>query len=669
MQMGVNRLGSEKSPYLLQHKDNPVHWYAWGAEALEAARREDKPIFLSIGYSTCYWCHVMEKDSFELDEVAEVLNQHFISIKVDREERPDVDHIYMDAVVGMTGHGGWPMSVALTPEGKPFWGGTFFYRQQFVQILQRLHELWSTEREKILASAAHIAAHLNSRNAEAEGGEVGDDLLRRAFFQYHSAFDAAYGGFGGAPKFPPSAQVSLLLRIAARSGNAQALAIATETLDRMAEGGIFDQIGGGFHRYSVDERWLVPHFEKMLYDNALLVPAYLEAYQLTKKDRYAMVVRETLEYVLREMRDANGGFYSAQDAGEVGKEGEYYVWDETELARVLGSDELQTFADIYDLPQGGNFEHGKLVLSRKRHATADVRSLTEKLLRERVTRVPPHLDDKILTGWNGLMIAAFAKGYQVLGEEKYLRVAQESASFIKQHLWQSENLLRRYRAGEAAHEACADDYSYLICGLLELFESDWDPQWLAFAEALQRKFDEKFWDAQHGGYFYSTAPELVVQKKEFLDNATPASNAMALQNSGRLFSLTGTLAYREREKELQAIFAAWVDRYPTAFPKSLAALADALAGRRELVVVLPRGVRLDDKCERNLRETFRPWLSVIATEEGSELMQSLPICHGRTALEGKPTFYVCEEGSCQAPTVNFERARGFIDERRTLLLE
>lgn len=430
-----NRLGQQKSPYLLQHKDNPVHWFPWGEEAFQAAREENKLIFLSIGYSTCYWCHVMEKDSFERKDVAEVLNKDFVSIKVDREEHPDVDQIYMDAVVGITGRGGWPMSVILTPDLKPFFGGTFFRREQFLQILARVQDSWKIEPEKIKESGNNIAVALEKQNSASGSADVSVAILKQAFQQLQKRFDAVYGGFGDAPKFPHALELSLLLRISRRTGSQEALDMVTRTLDAMSRGGIYDHLGGGFHRYATDARWFAPHFEKMLYDNSLLGWVYLETYQVTRRKEYADVAREILDYVLRDMTDPLGGFHSAEDAGEVDKEGEFYTWTEKELKTILTPQEFNSFQKAYSVTSSGNFEGGRNILylaSEKNSESSNVlliQDARKKLLLVRNQRVRPHKDDKVLTAWNGLMIATLSKGLSSVGRQALSRSRNESSRF------------------------------------------------------------------------------------------------------------------------------------------------------------------------------------------------------------------------------------------------
>jgi uncharacterized protein YyaL (SSP411 family) len=661
--MQENRLAREKSPYLLQHRHNPVDWFPWGAEAFDKARRERKPVFLSIGYSTCYWCHVMEQDSFERDDVAAVLNRDFVSIKVDREERPDLDQIYMDAVTALSGHGGWPMSVFLTPEGAPFWGGTYFPRAQFLSVLRQIREVWDREPNRIEASAKSLTALLNERGgvegAGAGAPELDDDVLRRAAAYYHRGFDPEWGGFSAAPKFPPSMQCSLLLRLWLRSGNAAVLDMAVTTLDCMARGGIYDHLGGGFSRYSTDEKWLVPHFEKMLYDNALLAVSYLEAYQATKMPEFALIARETLDYLLREMHHESGGFYSAQDAGEVGREGEFYVWKPGEIATSLAAEEIGALGRVFYLPKEGNFE-GKIVLSLKRDAAwaergaEGVMRAREKLLDIRRKRTPPHLDDKILSGWNGLAISAFALASQVLGEERYLRAAEECAAFLKASLYRDGKLLRRFRDGEAAIGAYLEDYSFVIAGLLVLYESDFNSEWLAWAAALQSVVERDFRDKE-GGYFYSTASDLIVRRKDYFDGAVPSGNSVTLGNLLRLGDFYFSADYYERARELLAAMAPMLSSYPHGFPKALEALNYRLSGSKQVAVIGGNN--------RSAAEEFIRWRGGTLLPPhvfGAALSpksDAPPLVHGKTAADGKSAVYLCEHFACRAPITDLEEAK------------
>jgi uncharacterized protein YyaL (SSP411 family) len=529
--MPHNHLGQEKSPYLLQHKDNPVHWYAWGDDAFAAARAENKPIFLSIGYSTCYWCHMMEKDSFEWQDVADALNADFISIKVDREEHPDVDALYMDAVVGMTGQGGWPMSVFLTPDLKPFFGGTFFPRQEFLQLLANIAKVWKAEPQKVLQSGDQITQLLRQREATPYGEALDARLLDKAELAFAQTFDATYGGFGGAPKFPPAQGLLFLLQRYARAKKPDTLQMVTATLDAMAAGGIHDKIGGGFHRYSVDERWHEPHYEKMLYDNALLTLAYTAAHRSTGSTLYADVVHSTLGYVLRDLTDSGGGFYAAQDAGDVGKEGEYYK------------------------------------------ASSE----------ERKTLTPPAIDKKILTSWNGLMIAALATAAEAFNDARYRAAADTAAIFIRTHLYRDSKLLRRSCAGEAKLDGTASDYAMMILGLVALHRATKDTTWLQWAVDLQTTLDQQFWDVKDGGYFSSTAPELLVQQKEFQDGALPSANSISALNLVHLAPLTGKLDYIDRAEKLLKAMSPLMGRYPMAIATGLTAL-DTWLHKSELMV-------------------------------------------------------------------------------------
>ncbi len=645
-----NRLGESKSPYLLQHKDNPVWWYPWGEEAFAAARAENKLIFLSIGYSTCYWCHMMEKDSFELQEVADALNNNYISIKVDREEHPDVDQIYMDAVVAMTGQGGWPMSLVLTPDLKPVFGGTFFWRAQFISLLTQIQQLWRQQPEKVLESGKKITEHLQTppssilphQRSHKERG----DWLDKAFLGLQNNFDATYGGFGAAPKFPQSTQISFLLREYHRTGNQKALAMATKTLDAMALGGIFDHLGGGFHRYSTDEQWLIPHFEKMLYDNALLAWTYLEAYQVTKKEMYRDVAAATLDYVLREMTHPEGGFYSAQDAGEVEKEGEFYVWEYPELAS------FPELAALYQTSPTGNFEgnnilHLALATDWAKTQTPMIQQQKKQLLQIRSRRTPPHKDDKILTSWNGLMIAAQAKGYQVLGDKRYLETAERAARFIEEHLSKDGILLRRWRDGDGRFAGTLEDYSFLIYGLTYLYESDFNEAWLVFAKELQAKQDALFWDSTAGGYFMTEAndPHILVRKKEFHDGALPSGNSISLLNLQRLFGFFYEEGVREKIEKLSQ----WT--------QGLIPLLYQQGNPKEIAVIGKPESPTFQEARLFFHQTFLPH-KTLGMGKGT-----IPLLDQKTMLDGKTTFYLCENNTCNAPTTDFKKVQEILWKR------
>ena len=565
--MHTNRLANEKSPYLLQHAHNPVDWYAWGPEAFQKAKAEDKPIFLSIGYSTCHWCHVMERESFENEELAEVLNRYFVPVKVDREERPDVDRIYMMFVQATTGGGGWPMSVWLTPDLKPFYGGTYFPpedrwgRHGFKSVLEQLAMAWQSDRLRITESGHDIIEELEKHLAPGVSSRPDEGILESGFLQFRRSFDSRLGGFGGAPKFPRGVAYNFLFRYGLRSENQEAIDMVLFTLREMAKGGMNDQLGGGFHRYSVDARWFVPHFEKMLYDQAQLAISYLEGYQISGEQGLAEVAREIFEYVLRDMTDASGGFYSAEDADSVidpahpkeKGEGAFYIWTRAEIDEVLDQPAAEWVSYVYGVEENGNVREdphneftGKNILYQRRSVPDAARqfSVTEdevrrvlensgrKLLERRATRIRPHLDDKVLTAWNGLMISAFAKGGFILNEARYLDAATRSADFILRDMWRDGVLLRRWRQGEAAIPGFLDDYAFFAQGLLDLYEASFDTKYLNAANDLTAKMRELFEDRQSGA-FYSTAEgdsSLVMRIKEDYDGAEPSGNSVATLN-------------------------------------------------------------------------------------------------------------------------------------------
>lgn len=656
--MAPNRLSREKSPYLLQHQNNPVNWYAWGPEAFEAARRDNKPIFLSIGYSTCHWCHVMEHDSFEKDEVAKILNEHFISIKVDREERPDVDQIHMDVVVALTGHGGWPMSVFLTPDLKPFFGGTFFWKAQFLSLLSRINELWRNQPAQISEEAQKLVSHLSHTSHSApDSHSLNPEILTQAISLYQSSFDDSDGGFGRAPKFPRSLDLSLLLRLYRRFNDPAALLMAEKTLACMANGGLYDHLGGGFHRYSTDSQWLTPHFEKMLYDNALLIGTYLEAFQLTRKPFYAQVAQETLDYVLREMTQEEGGFYSAQDADTEGEEGKFYVWTIEEIESLLTPEEAQKFIAVFGVTPQGNFEHGTNILHVKKdddwshRANPLLASARRKLFEAREKRIHPFKDDKILTEWNGLMISAMALGFKVLGHASYLKAAQDSARFILKNLYRDEKLLRRYRAGEGGLEGVLDDYAFLIRGLIDLYEADFDAAWLDWALKLQKKQDQLFADPDGGLYFYSaaSATDLFVRKKETNDGAMPSGNGVAVSNLLKLASYFFDENLRKKAHEVLAFLARDVKRYPPAHAMALMGFDFDLGPTSELALVGSLSEPEVQKILEHIRKGFYPRLIVAVGED-----EVIPLLQGRGRVDGKPAFYLCEQNVCQKPETDAE---------------
>jgi uncharacterized protein len=665
-----NHLISEKSPYLQQHAHNPVDWYPWGQEAFEKSRSEDKPIFLSVGYSTCHWCHVMERESFESDELAAILNRWFVPVKVDREERPDVDRIYMTFVQASTGSGGWPMSVFLTPELKPFFGGTYFPpdnrygRPGFGTILERIAEAWRNERGRIVQSSTDVIAQLTQyTSAGASSAGMPDaTILDSAFQQFRRMYDSAHGGFGSAPKFPRPVVFNFLLRYHARTKRQDALDMTLETLRAMANGGMHDQLGGGFHRYSVDERWFVPHFEKMLYDQAQLAVSYLEAFQITNDPFYAKIARSTLDYVLRDMTHPQGGFYSAEDADSVidpanpkeKGEGAFYIWSAAELKQ------FKQFASIYGVEENGNVHedpHGEFTGKNILYLRESLDDATEEelqpakaaLLAIRSKRVRPHLDDKILTAWNGLMISAFAKGAQVLNEPRYLEAAQRAASFILTRMYSADSglLMRRFRDDQAAIPGFLDDYAFFIGALLDLYEADFDPSHIETAIALADKMRELFED-QTEGAFFSTAPgdsSLVLRMKDDYDGAEPAGNSVALLDLLRLAHFTDRAEYRESAERTLEALGSKISQQPVAVPQMLVGLDYHLAARREVVIAGDPQQFL-----RRIRARFLP--HTITLRAGAPFF---PASANMQEIDGKPAAYVCQDYVCQLPVTEVSK--------------
>ncbi len=663
-----NHLAGQTSPYLLQHQWNPVHWYPWGPEALLKAKAENKPIFLSIGYAACHWCHVMEHESFENEAIAALLNASFVSIKVDREERPDLDEIYMTAVQSMTGQGGWPLNVFLTPDGKPFYGGTYFPpedrygRPGFPTLLAAVNDAWTTRRDEIESSASEIAARLTAATAvpAASAGDepVGEKQTARAAADLKSRFDAAWGGFGPAPKFPPHAGLALLLREHARSGDPAILAMVTTTLDRMAEGGMYDQIGGGFSRYATDERWLVPHFEKMLYDQALLVPVYVDAWLVTGKPLYRRVVIETLDFVRREMTSPDGGLYASLDADSEGHEGIFYIWTPDELKAVLGEEDGTFFGKRYGVQAPGNFE-GKSIPNLLGGSLADealvarLAPMKAKLLATRGKRVRPATDDKVLTAWNGLMISAFARAYDAFGREDDLKSARRAADFVLSHLAKGDRLLVSFRDGKAHLNAYLDDYAFLARGLVDLYESAFDRRDLDRAAALTRTMLGRFGDG-HGGFHFTSDDheKILARTRSTYDDAIPAGSAVAAETLLRLALHLDEASFRKAGWATLTALRPLAERAPAGCATLLNASAygqskDVL----EIAIVGPR----DAAGTRNLlaaaRARYLParawaWFDPAA---GSN---DLPLLKGKTLSGGKPAAYVCRNYACDAPVTD-----------------
>ena len=655
----MNRLANETSPYLLQHADNPVDWYPWGDEAFARARAEDKPILLSVGYAACHWCHVMEHESFEDDETARLMNENFVPVKVDREERPDVDGLYMEAVTAMTGHGGWPMTVALTPDGKPFWGGTYFPPEprfnmpSFRQVLVALAEAYRARRDDLERQATRLVEAIQEASARRPSADpLTTALLTGAVRGLERQFDEVHGGFGGAPKFPPASTLEFLLRMG-RDGRApEALPMATLTLDRMAGGGMYDQLGGGFHRYSVDAIWLVPHFEKMLYDNALLASAYLHGWLVTSDARYRRVVEETLDYLVREMRLPEGGFASAQDADTEGEEGLTYVWTPDEIRAVVGEDAAERIFRRYGVTEEGNFE-GKSILFLVDPDVEDDAEARDALLEARSRRPQPLRDDKALAAWNGLALAAFAEAGARLGRPDYLDVARALAEFLLGTLSDEHGrLLRTFREGVAKIDGYLEDYANVANGLLELSFATGELRWLEEARRLADLALELFADPERGGFFFDSAAgeTLVARRKEFDDHPTPSGNSMIAYVLLRLARIYGDAKLEREAVGVFRLARPFLERAPAAVGHMLCALDLHFSPPREIAVVGPPGDRETEELRRAVLASWEP-NTVFAFSDGVDdpAAKRVPLLAGKDLVDGRPAAYVCESFACRAP--------------------
>ncbi len=675
----ANRLISEKSPYLLQHAHNPVDWYPWGEEAFQAAANEDKPVFLSIGYSTCHWCHVMAHESFEDQQVADLMNRAFVCIKVDREERPDIDQMYMRAAQAMTGRGGWPLTVIMTAEKKPFFAATYipksgrFGQAGMMEIIPKIQELWEKSRDDLLASADQILDHLKQGQSlvrpSAAGAQAALDesLLKRGFEALASIYDPQNGGFGGAPKFPAPHNLFFLLRFWKRSNDESALEMVESTLQAMRMGGIYDHLGFGFHRYSTDAEWSVPHFEKMLYDQALMAIAYTEAYQATRREEYARTVREILEYVSRDMTSEEGGFFSAEDADSEGEEGRYYIWSAEELKASLKEEDFRLLIRLFDIYESGNFERGMNIL-RERSSLKDAASVLRiseeelcsrwdsiraRLLAERDKRAHPQKDDKILVDWNGLMIAALAKASQALGEPKYAERARKAADFILKEMRTADGrLLHRYRSG-ADIPAYLDDYAFLVWGLLDLYETLFDAKYLLAADQLNRTMMEHFWDGEHGGLFFTAddSIELPLRDKSFYDGAIPSGNSVAMHNLLRLNHLTGETRWEEKAEEIALASGVADASHPLGFTMLLSSLDYALGPSSQIAIVGSPEDESTTDLLKALRSRFLPNKSVLLAW-GEEINGIAPFTRNLNRIDGKSAAYVCTGQSCHPPATS-----------------
>jgi uncharacterized protein YyaL (SSP411 family) len=672
----TNHLIDETSPYLLQHAHNPVDWYPWGEAALSRARDENKPILLSIGYSACHWCHVMEHESFENEDIARLMNENFVNIKVDREERPDLDQIYMNAVQMMTGHGGWPMTMFLTPEGVPFYGGTYFpptdrYNMPgFPRILASVAEAFRSQQDQVVNTATAMLGELRRVGlAEPSRELLTTEVLDSAFRRISANYDRTNGGFGGAPKFPPAMNLEFFLHTYHRTGKNEALEMVEHTARKMSEGGMYDQLGGGFHRYSVDAKWLVPHFEKMLYDNALLSRMYLHTYQVTKNPDARRIAEETLDYVVREMTDARGGFYSSQDADSEGEEGKFFVWTSQEVLDALGAPDGNLFCDYFDVTASGNFE-GQNILhitssiedtaARNKISVGELRDILDrgrqKLFALREQRIKPGRDEKVLTAWNGLMLSSFAEAAAVLERADYLNVAEANARFLLTHLQKDGLLLRTYKDGAAKLNAYLEDYACLIDGLISLYEATGELTWIESAVSLADKMIEQFWDDDEGGFFFTgkSHEQLIVRSKEFMDNATPSGNSIATLSLLRLGLLTGNDDHRRRATAVLRLMADQIRRYPSAFGFALSALDFYLDAPLEIVIVGSPGERLDDLL-RTVWQTYLPnRVIALCRTDHDPAAAVVPLFADRNTLATQPTAFVCQANTCQQPVTTTE---------------
>ena len=679
----MNHLANEQSPYLLQHADNPVDWYPWGKEAFKKARELDRPIFLSIGYSTCHWCHVMEHESFEDDSVAKLLNDSFISIKVDREELPEIDHVYMSVCQAMTGGGGWPLTIVMTPAKEPFFAGTYFPKDKrggrsgLFQILPMIADAWNSKRQDIMTSVGQVKNYLDQLNSKPAGNNFSTELINRAYDQFRNGFDEEYGGFFRAPKFPSPHNLIFLMRYHHSFDNKIALDMATKTLKQMRLGGIYDHIGFGFHRYSTDRHWLVPHFEKMLYDQAMIAMAYTEAYHITGEDIFAQTAREIFTYVLRDMTASEGGFFSAEDADSEGEEGKFYIWTEQEIKEVLGEDYGKEFNDIFSITTPGNYRDessGKETRLNIPHlknyntnGSNEFESAREKLFNIREKRIHPLKDDKILTDWNGLMIAALAKAAIVLDEPVYLDAAEKAAEFVLHSISKGERLLKRYRNGVAALDAHLDDYAFMAWGLLELYEATFATKYLSQALDLMNIMVEDFWDDKNGGFFLGSdqSEKLIVRSKTAYDGAIPSGNSVAVMNMVKLTRITGNTKWAELAEKTIRAFSEDVNRTPTGYTLMLTGFMFDTQNSKEIVIVGDSRNRNTTKFLHTIRASYAPHKVLLFKDTSvsdNRLEQLANWTSTQNSINGKPTAYVCKNFACNQPTSDIQTALSFINE-------
>jgi uncharacterized protein YyaL (SSP411 family) len=681
----ANRLSRETSPYLLQHAHNPVDWYPWGPEAFEAAQRHAKPILLSIGYSACHWCHVMERESFEDEETARLMNEWFVNVKVDREERPDLDEIYMSCVQAMTGHGGWPMTVFLTPQGEPFYGGTYFPPEErhgmpsFRRVLAAVADAYRTRPNDVRETAAKLVAAVRSAEAARDCGQPLDGaLVERAADSLGAAYDSRFGGLGRAPKFPNGSVFSLFLRAYHRTGRRTFLDMTCHTLRRMAQGGIYDHLGGGFHRYAVDERWLVPHFEKMLYDNAQLVRLYLDAFRASQDAFFLDVAEDVLRYVTREMVSPEGGFYCTQDADSEGAEGKFFLWEQAEVRALLGEAEGDIFCRVYDVSEDGNFEHRNILhatLSEEqasrmfgktpeeiRRVLADGR---RRLFEARERRIKPFRDEKILAAWNGLMLSAYADAARVTGKALYRQVAERAARFATGTLWAGDGLMHGYKDGEAKVRAFLDDYASLGIAFLDLFEATFDVRHLAWGERLAQQVIERFWDEAEGGFFYTSRDHesLIARTKPAHDGSVPSGNSMAAALCLRLAALTENQIYRRAGERVLGLHLEGMEQNPFAYSNLLAVLDFHARQPRQIVVVARGGADAARDLLEPLARSHQPNHVVVCYDPDAPPDRLPAFGRDKPLVDSRPTAYVCHRGTCSAPVTDWRGLQSRLEDR------
>lgn len=653
----MNHLGKEKSPYLKQHATNPVWWFSWGSEAFEKAKDENKLILLSIGYSTCHWCHVMEHESFTQDDVARVLNDKFVAIKVDREERPDVDALYMNILIGLNGSGGWPLNMILTPDREAFYGGTYFPKNNFIQILNEVQRVWLKHPEQIHATGRKITEWLKIKDKDSEAGELNPNIFKDFYNGFLEAFDFEKGGRAGAPKFIPSYGMRLLMRYHLREPQSQALSMIRTTLDAISRGGIYDHLGGGFHRYATDSAWLVPHFEKMLYDQAAMAQLYLEAFQLTGEQEYKLVLEETLEYVLRDLKSPQGGFYSAEDADSEGVEGTFYVWSLEEIKKSLTAREFEVFCETYSVSEDGNFEHKNIIeLSHnqlRKNFGPELMSAQDKLFGIRLSRERPLRDEKILVSWNALMISALAKIGAAFNEPRYIAAAEQGVRFILDHVRTSSGeLFHQWIDGSASHEAVLDDYAFLIDALIEVYQASYNETYLLEAIQLQKIQDRIFLDETTRDYFGSSTKDayLIKREKSFMDNVTPSGNSISVFNLMRLSDFFFNFEMRDHALQLLRRFPKEIRTYPSEFVQVLMAYDYFESAPKQIAIV----GRESKSMIELVRKGFQPH-QVVAV--GSSESTQLPILKGRLVKANQATAYVCVDHTCKLPTNDLEELK------------